>query len=163
MRLKVFIRDYLRRFLVLRKSLGKLKSNYSQFILKSFDVNIQSLFIAYICHLFTLTWTVNYSKPFTFYAKHCLRITGRVRKIIVRFLICRNRGLKLYQLIVCDNSSIFTHNYDEPWVPIFSTKLIVSIYWFQCNSYFHFYDNFIVLIMNFQFYKKRCRGNIKQI
>ena len=113
-KLKVFYeRDYLRKFPVLRKSLGKLQSTYSQVILRSFNVNIQSLF--YIWVICSIWYKLNcklqvhyyYSKPLTYYAKHCLRITWKVRKITVRFLICRNRRLKLYQLIGCDNSSIF--------------------------------------------------------
>ena len=47
-KLKVFYeRDYLRRFPVIRRSLGKLQSTYSQVILRSFNVQLPSIYCIY--------------------------------------------------------------------------------------------------------------------
>ena len=60
-KLKVFYgRDYLRRFPVLRRSLGKLQSTQSQVILRSFNILLQSIYCIY-------------GHFVIFYAKHCLR------------------------------------------------------------------------------------------
>ena len=57
-KLKVFYgRDYLRRFPVLRRSLGKLQTTQSQVILRSFNVLLQSIYCIYgsLCYILCKT------------------------------------------------------------------------------------------------------------